>query len=52
MTKNKRRYIYRYYGVTIPKDQFLRNVPRNWETEYKKTKGYSYGGYSATRIEE
>lgn len=42
-----KKYNYFYYGVAIPKSQFIAAVPANWQEEIDALGHYSYGGYSA-----
>lgn len=44
-------YNYTYYGRAITKAQFEKEVPANWEKDYDKIKGYSWGGYNAVEVE-
>tara|TARA_B100001146_G_C16194347_1_gene440815 strand:- start:1336 stop:1482 length:147 start_codon:yes stop_codon:yes gene_type:complete len=46
-----KKYNYFYYGTPIQKSRFEENVSENWEDEYDKIKGYSFGGYSAVERE-
>lgn len=39
-------YNYFYYGQAIQKQQFIKEVPENWEEEVKDGE-YSWGGYRA-----
>lgn len=44
------KYNYYYYGVAIPRNQFLLNVPENWESEVDEHGVFSWGGYKAVEI--
>ena len=41
-------YNYYYNGQVISKENFLSNVPENWENEVDEYGEYSYGYYRAT----
>ena len=45
-----KKYNYFYNGQPIPKDQFLRAVPVNWESEVINGE-YSFGYYKSIEIE-
>ena len=51
-TKKTTKYIYFYYGMPIPKGNFLKSVPENWEDEVDEYGCYSWGGYRAVDIDE
>jgi hypothetical protein len=40
-------YNYTYDGRAITKSQFEAAVPKEWEKDYDKINGYSYGYYRA-----
>ena len=47
---NEKRYIFSYYGSPIPKANFLKSVPENWESKVENGE-FSWGGYRASEIE-
>ena len=49
---NTKRYNFFYYGMPIPKTEFLKAVPDNWKDEVDEYGTYSYGGYRAVNIDE
>lgn len=42
-----REFIYKYFGQTISRKNFLAAVPENWENEIDDLGEYSYGGFKA-----
>jgi len=50
--KTMKTYIYSYDGLPITKDQFEKNVPKNWEKDVNEFGVYSYGYYKAKEIEK
>ena len=48
--KASKKYNYAYYHTPISKNDFLRNVPENWEEEVVNG-AYSWGGYNANEID-
>ena len=44
-------YNFTYYGAAIQKSRFESNVPKDWENDYDKLKGYSWGGYRANQVD-
>ena len=51
-TKKTKKYKYLYYGTPIPKANFLKSVPENWQEEVDEYGCYSYGGYQAVERDE
>jgi len=49
-TKNTKKYNYFYYGRPIPKANYLKAVPENWEDEVDDGI-FSWGGYKAVEID-
>lgn len=47
---NKKMYIYFYNKTPISKDNFVKKVPENWESEVIDSK-YSYGYFTAIEID-
>lgn len=47
-----KKYNYFYNGQAISRDQFLSNVPKNWENEVDEYGTYSYGYYRANERDE
>lgn len=45
-----KKYNYYYCGTPITKNQFISNVPENWEIEVVDGE-YSYGYYRASEID-
>lgn len=50
-TKTKR-YNFFYYGMPIPRAEFLKSVPENWEDEIDEYGCFSWGGYRVVEIDE
>lgn len=46
-----KRYNYYYYGQTISREIFIKNVPADWENEINELGEYSYGGYKAMPVD-
>ncbi len=42
------KYNYFYNGNPISRDQFISNVPENWESEIDQYGNYSWGYYRAS----
>lgn len=51
-TQKTKRYNYFYYGRSIPRANFEKAVPENWEDEVNEYGCYSWGGYEAIEIDE
>ena len=51
-TKKTKKYNYFYYGIPIPKANFLKSVPENWQEEVDEYGTYSWGGYRAVERDE
>ena len=51
-TEKTKKYNFFYYGRSIPKANFLKSVPENWEDEVDTYGTYSWGGYEAVEIDE
>ena len=49
-TKKTKKYNFFYYGRSIPRANFLKSVPENWEDEVIDGV-YSWGGYNALEID-
>lgn len=47
-----RKYNYYYNGQPLSKENFLENVPENWEEDLDEYGGYSWGYYEAIQIDE
>jgi hypothetical protein len=45
-------YNYFYDKQPITKEEFEKNVPKNWQDEVNEFGQYSYGYYRATEIDE
>ena len=51
-TKKMKKYNFFYYGRSIPRANFEKAVPENWEDEVNEYGCYSWGGYEAIEIDE
>ena len=51
-TNTTKKYNYFYYGQSIPRANFIKEVPENWEDEVDEYGTYSWGGYRAVENEE
>jgi hypothetical protein len=51
-TKKRKKFNYFYYGRPIPRAEFLKAVPENWQEEVNEYGTYSWGGYRAVDIDE
>jgi len=50
-TMETKKYNYFYYGRSIPRANFIKAVPDNWEDEVINGT-YSWGGYQAVERDE
>ena len=46
-----KKYNYYYNGQPISKEQFLKSVPENWESEIDEIGHYSWGYFKAEEID-
>tara|TARA_R110001606_G_scaffold127073_3_gene261124 strand:- start:953 stop:1096 length:144 start_codon:yes stop_codon:yes gene_type:complete len=44
------KYIYKYDGRAIPFNNWIKEVPENWEQQVDEFGRFSWGYYSATKI--
>ena len=51
-TTNTKKYNFFYYGRSIPRANFEKAVPENWQDEVNEYGCYSWGGYEAIEIDE
>ena len=51
-TTKTKKYNYFYYGRPIPRANFIKSVPDNWENEVDEYASYSWGGYQAVERDE
>lgn len=44
------KFRFTYYGRTIPKAQFIKNIPDNWKENLNEYGEFSWGGYKAVKL--